>query len=270
DLSDAYATGIGDWDKVAITYGYQDFAAGTDEPAALNKILNDAFAKGQRYLTDQDARPPGSSSSLAHLWDVGNNAVDGLNHVMQVRATALRRFSERTIREGAPLATLEDVLVPLYMFHRYQVEAASKLVGGMDYTYSLRGDNQLPTQIVSASEQRRALAAVLATLKPEPLALPEALLRIIPPRPVDYQRGPKPFKTHTCPPFHPLAPAEAAAQPTLQFLFNPERAARLIEFHARDAQNPGLAEVLDAILTATWKSSRDASYSGEIARVVDN
>ena len=270
DLSDAYATGIGEWDKVAISYGYQDFPAGTDEPAALNKLINDAFAKGLRYLTDQDARPAGSSSSLAHLWDVGPNAVDALNHTMQVRAAALKRFGEKNIREGAPLATLEDVLVPLYMFHRYQVEAASKLVGGMDYTYALRGDNQLPTQIVSASEQRRALAAVLATLKPEALALPEALLRIIPPRPVDYERGREHFKIHTSPAFDALAPAESAAQHTLQFLFNPERAARLIEFHARDAQNPGLEEVLDVILAATWRAPRDASYSGEIARVVDN
>jgi uncharacterized protein DUF4953/uncharacterized protein DUF5117 len=270
DLSDAYATGIGEWDKVAITYGYQDFPSGTDEPAALNKLLNDAFSKGLRYLTDQDARPAGSSSSLAHLWDVGPNAVDALNHTMQVRAAALRRFSEKNIREGAPLATLEDVLVPLYMFHRYQVEAASKLVGGMDYTYALRGDNQLPTQIVSASEQRRALAAVLATLKPEALALPEALLRIIPPRPVDYERGREHFRIHTSPAFDALAPAESAAQHTLQFFFNPERAARLIEFHARDAQNPGFVEVLDAVITATWKAPRDASYSGEISRVVDN
>jgi hypothetical protein len=270
DLSDAYAVGIGDWDKVAIAYGYQDFPAGTDEPAALNKILSDAFSHGQRYLTDQDARPAGSASSLAHLWDVGPNAVDALNLTMQVRAAALRRFGERNIREAAPLATLEDVLVPLYMFHRYQVEAASKLVGGMDYTYALRGDNQLPTEIVSASEQRRALAAVLATLKPEALALPEALLRIIPPRPVEYERGREHFKIHTSPTFDALAPAESAAQHTLQFLFNPERAARLVEFHARNAQNPGLAEVLDSIVEATWHATRDASYSGEIARVVDN
>jgi hypothetical protein len=189
---------------------------------------------------------------------------------MKVRAAALRRFSEKNIREGAPLATIEDVLVPIYMLHRYQVEAASKFVGGMDYTFALRGDNQLPTQIVSASEQRRALAAVLATLKPDVLALPEALLRIIPPRPVDYDRGREDFKIRTSPAFDALAPAEAAAQHTLQFLFNPERAARLVEFHARDAQNPGLGEVIDAIIAATWKTPRDGSYSGEIARVVDN
>ncbi len=269
DVSDAYAAGIGEWDKVSITYGYQDFAPGVDEHAALDKSLHDAFARGLRFLTDQDARPAGSSSSLAHLWDSGTNAVDELNRLMQVRAAALKRFGENNIREGAPLATLEDVLVPLYMLHRYQVEAASKLVGGMDYTFALRGDGETPTHIVAPAEQRRALAAVLATLKPEALALPESLLKMIPPRPPEYERGREHFKIRTSPAFDALAPAEAAAQHTLQFLFNPERAARLVEFHARNAENPGLQEVLDAVFTATWKSSHGEGYNAQIANVID-
>lgn len=270
DLSDAYATGIGDWDKVSITWGYTDFAPGTDEHAALDKILSDAFGRGLRYLTDQDARPPGSSSSVAHLWDSGSNAVDELNRIMQVRAAALKRFGENNIREGAPLATLEDVLAPIYMYHRYQVEAASKLVGGMDYTFALRGDGEVPTQIVAPAEQRRALAAVLATLKPETLTLPESLLKIIPPRPPEYPRDREDFKIHTSPAFDALAPAESAAQHTLQFLFNPERAARLVEFHARNAENPGLEEVLDAVLNATWKAPHGKGYNGEIVNTVDD
>ena len=270
ELSDAYATGIGAWDKVSITYGYQDFPAGVDEHAALNKILSDAFGRGLRFLTDQDARPAGSSSSLAHLWDSGTKAVDELNRLMQVRAAALKRFGENNIREGAPLATLEDVLVPLYMLHRYQVEAASKVVGGMDYTFALRGDGETPTQIVAPAEQRRALNAVLATLKPDVLALPESLLKIIPPRPPEYERGREHFKIRTGPAFDALAPAEATAQHTLQFLFNPERAARLVEFHARNGENPGLQEVLDAILTATWKGPYGDGYAAQIANVVDD
>jgi hypothetical protein len=270
DLSDAYATGIGDWDKVSITWGYSDFAPGIDEHAALDKILIDAFGRGLRYLTDQDARPAGSSSSVAHLWDSGLNAVDELNRIMQVRAAALQRFGENNIREGAPLATIENVLVPIYMFHRYQVEAASKLVGGMDYTFALRGDGEVPTQIVAPAEQRRALAAVLATLKPEALALPESLLKIIPPRPPEYPRDREDFKIHTSPAFDALAPAESAAQHTLQFLFNPERAARLVEFHARNSDNPGLDEVIETVLTATWKSPHTIGYNGEIANVVDD
>jgi hypothetical protein len=270
DLSSAYATGIGAWDKVSIAWGYQDFAKQTDEHAALNKILSDAFSSGLRYLTDQDARPPGSSSSQAHLWDSGANPVDELNRIMQVRAAALKRFGENNIREGAPLATIEDPLVPIYLLHRYQVEAASKLIGGMDYTFALRGDGEAATQIVAAAEQRRALAAVLATVKPQALALPESLLKIIPPRPPDYERGREHFKIHTSPAFDALAPAEAAAEQSLQFLFDAQRTARLVEFHARNSENPALTEVFDAVLTGTWKAPHGDGYEQQIAIVVDN
>jgi hypothetical protein len=270
DVSNAYAAGIGEWDKVSITFGYREFPPGTDEYAELNKIISDALGRGLRFLTDQDARPPGSSSSLAHLWDSGSNAVDELNRLMQVRAAALRRFGENNIHPGAPLSTMEDALVPIYLLHRYQVEAASKSIGGMNYTFALRGDGQTPLQILAPAEQRSALTAVLATLQPEVLALPESLLNIIPPRVPDYERGREHFKIRTSPAFDALAPAEAAAEHTLEFLFNAERASRLVEFHARDPRNPGLEEVLDAVLSATWKSSREPGYFGEISRLVDS
>jgi hypothetical protein len=269
DASAAYATGIGAWDKVAITWGYKEYPAGTDERAAGQQLLLQAFAAGQRYLTDQDARPAGSSSSVAHLWDAGADPVDELGRVMAVRAAALGRFGDANIREGAPLATLEDALVPLYMLHRYQVEAVTKLIGGVDYTFALRGDGQVATRPVAPGEQRRALAAVLATLTPRALALPEPLASMIPPRPPAYPRGREHFKVRTGPAFDALAPAEAAAQHTLQFLFAPERAARLVEQHARNPDSPGLEEVLDAITAATWKGRRDAGLPGEIERVVD-
>jgi hypothetical protein len=254
DLSEAYARGVGEWDKVAIAYGYQDFPTGTNENEALDGILSQAFARGLMYLTDQDARPAGSSSSVAHLWDNGSNVLDGLANVMKVRAAALRRFSENNIREGAPMATLEDVLVPLYMGHRYQVEAVSKLIGGEDYTFSMRGKGDRNPQIIAPEEQRRALTAVLDTLKPEALALPESLLRLIPPRPPGYPRTREDFRIRTAPTFDALAPAEAVADHVCDFLLNQERAARLVEFHARDERYPGFAEVLDKIIASTWKA----------------
>lgn len=254
EISEAYARGIGDWDKVAIAYGYQDFPLGTNEKAALDKILSDAFSRGLMYLTDQDARPPGASTSVAHLWDNGATVIDGLANVMKVRSVALNRFGENNIREGAPMATLEDVLVPLYMYHRYQVEAVAKLIGGEDYTFSLRGQGDRNPQIISAEDQRRALTAVLETLKPESLALPESLLKIIPPRPSGYPRTRENFRIRTSPSFDALAPAEAFTNHVSDFLFNPERAARLVEFHARDPRYPGFDEVLDRTITATWKA----------------
>jgi uncharacterized protein DUF4953/uncharacterized protein DUF5117 len=269
DTSSAYATKIGAWDKVAITWGYREDPPGTDERAAGQRVLLDAFAAGQRFLTDQDARPAGSSSSVAHLWDANSNAIDELGRVMQIRAAALARFGEANIREGAPLATLEDALVPLYMLHRYQVEAAAKLIGGVDYSFALRGDGQVATRPVAVADQRRALTAVLATLTPQVLALPEPLASLIPPRPPSYPRGREHFKVRTSPVFDALAPAEAAAQHTLKFLFAPERAARLIEQHARTPASPGLEDVVDAIVTATWKARRAPGLAGEIGRVVD-
>jgi hypothetical protein len=269
DLSDAYAKGIGEWDKVTIAYGYQDFAPGTNEAQALDATLRDAFARGLMYMTDQDARPASSSSSVAHLWDNGRNAVDELANVMKVRAAALRRFGENNIREGAPLATIEEVLVPIYMYHRYQVEAAAKVVGGQDYTFSLKGKGDRTPQIVAPEEQRRALAAVLETLKPEALAVPESLLRVIPPRPSGYPRTREDFRTRTDPVFDALAPAEAVTDHVSGFLFNPERAARLVQFHARDARNPSLAEVIERVLGATWKAPAATGYSGEIQHTVN-
>ena len=269
DLSDAYAKGIGEWDKVSIAYGYQDFPAGTDEQSALDQILSGAFSRGLMYLTDQDARPASASSSVAHLWDNGKNVVDELGNVMKVRAAALRRFGENNIREGAPMATIEDVLVPIYMYHRYQVEAAAKVIGGQDYTFSLKGKGDKNPQIVAAEEQRRALAAVLDTIKPEALMLPESLLRLIPPRPAGYGRTREDFRIRTQPAFDALAPAEAIADHVSNFLFNSERAARLVQFHARDARNPGLVEVLDKIIGSTWKAPAAAGYAGEIQHTVD-
>jgi hypothetical protein len=269
DLSEAYATGIGEWDKVAIAYGYQDYPRDADEAQALDTTLKDAFARGLMYLTDQDARPASSSSSVAHLWDNGTNAIDELGNVMKVRAAALRRFGENNIREGAPLATIEEVLVPIYMYHRYQVEAAAKLIGGQDYTFSLKGKGDRAPQIVEAEEQRRALAAVLDTIKPEALSLPEPLLRLIPPRPTGYPRSRELFRTRTQPVFDALAPAEAITDHVSGFLLNPERAARLVQFHARDARNPSLNEVIDKILAATWKAPVATGYAGEIQHNVN-
>lgn len=269
DLSDAYTNAIGEWDKVAIAYGYSDFAPGTDESAALNKILTDAMKRGLIFLTDQDARPAGSAHPTNHLWDNGANAVDELERVLAVRAAALKRFGERNIKPGAPLAMIEEALVPLYMSHRYQAEAAVKVIGGMSYTYALRGDGQRPTEIVTPAEQRRALEAVLRTLSPEALALPEPLLRLIPPRPAGYGGGDRErFRGRTGVTFDAVAPAEAAAGFVVSFLLHPERAARLEEFRARDANYPGLGEVIESLFTATIQAPAKDNMEGAIQRAV--
>ncbi len=269
DLANAYAVGIGSWDKIAINYAYRQFKNKAEEKAGLNKILTDYLANGMLFLTDQDARPEGSAHPITHLWDNGKNAVDELNRVMEIRKIALQNFSEKKIPVGAPLATLEEVLVPLYLFHRYQVEAASKVVGGVSYTYAVRGDGQKAVEYVKGDEQRRALDALLATLKPEVLALPEKIIKLLPPRPYGYDENFREvFTDRTGLTFDPLAPPEAAANLTLRFLLHPERAARLIGNHSLDSSLPDFAEVLDKTLETTWKAAPQAGYAGEIQRVV--
>ena len=270
DLSDAYATGIGKWDIDAIKYGYEEYPKDTNVKEALNNIVEDRIRSGIPFLSDEAARPPGSASPIAHLWDNGSNAVDQLNRVMKVRAIALKNFGEDNIRVGEPLAHLEDVLVPIYMFNRYMVVAASKVLGGLNYTYAVRGDGQVPTSMVPPAEQRRALTALLNTIKPDVLALPQSLLKIIPPQPVGYRRTREDFVGKTGVTFDALAPARAAAQLTVSQILNSERAARLMEYHAENAEYPGFNEVIEKLVESTWKTDPQSGYLGEIQRSVDN
>jgi hypothetical protein len=270
DLSDAYAAGIGEWDKVAIAYGYQDFREGADEKAALNKILTDAMARGLIFLTDQDARPQGSAHPTTHLWDNGVNAVDELSRVMNVRRIALSRFGERNIKLGAPFATIEEVLVPVYLSHRYQLEAAVKVLGGVSYTYAHRGDGQKIREPVDPKEQRRALDVVLQTIQPEALQLDAKVLAMIPPRAYGYSRSRETFSSRTGVAFDPLTAAETAANMTIPLLLYPERAGRLVEMNTGDGRFPGFAEVTDKLIQATWRAGRKSGTQGEIQRVVEN
>jgi hypothetical protein len=258
DLSRAYAVGIGAWDEVAIDFGYRQYPAGTDESEALDRMLRTAAASGLEYITDEDARPPGGAHPRAHLWDNGTDAADELQRIVAIRAAALARFGENAIRAGTPMAQIEDTLVPLYLLHRYQTEAAIKSIGGLDYRYQLRGDGGPGPQIVAADRQRKALDAVLRTLAPEFLTLPEPLLRSMPPRPPGLERTRESLPVKTGPSFDPVAAAECAADLTLQLLFDRERAARLVEYHARAPDTPTLAGLIRATFSVIRGSDRDA------------
>ncbi|MFB9865224.1 zinc-dependent metalloprotease [Rufibacter immobilis] len=262
DLADAYAVGMGEWDKLAVAYGYQDFAKGTDETQALDQLLREGHRRGLQFISDRDARSPGGAHPQAHLWDNGANAADELRQVLAIREKALAQFGVNNIKPGTPMAMLEDVLVPVYNYHRYQVEATAKVVGGLNYTYASRGDGQLVTEKVPETEQQKALDALLATLQPEVLALPENIIALIPPRPAGWSPTRELFDKRTGLTFDPLAAAEASADFTLSFLFHPERAARLVELKARGSRL-GLEEVLDQILKQTWKAKTQNGLKGQ-------
>lgn len=257
DLSSAYDNKIGVWDKAAIIFGYQDFPSGTNEKEALNKILTTAARNGLQFISDQDARAAGGLHPQAHLWDNGRDAVEELGSLIKVRAKALSQFGEKNIRPGMPMAMLEDVLVPVYFYHRYQVEAVTKLVGGMYYSYATRGDGQVITRNLTREEQRRALMAVMDCIEPAFLELPAHIARLIPPRPAGYDFSRELFRKRTGLAFDVLSPAETAADLPLSFLFNAQRLSRMAQYEVTD-NGLGVAEMINLLVARTWKAPRQA------------
>ncbi|MEM0939314.1 MAG: zinc-dependent metalloprotease [Bacteroidota bacterium] len=268
DLSEAYDDKIGEWDKVTIRYGYSDFSTGEDQ-AELDNILNDAFANGLKYITDQDARPVSGLHAEAHLWDNGTSAAVELNRMMKIRRKVLDDFSEKAIRNNMPMSSIEEVLVPMYLFHRYQVDATSKLIGGMNYSYALRGGDEVVTEMLSSSEQMAALEALLNTVHPNQLKLSESLLDQIPPRAFGYPRSREIFQSKTGPAFDYLAAAETASSVPFSFIFNADRFNRLLSFKVRNADQPGVDQVLEKITSIVWMNPSSDKLDRTLQRVVE-
>lgn len=179
DLSDAYTNDIGEWDKIAVAYGYQDYPEGVDQDKASKEVLDKAFEKGIYYLTDRDAGL--NIHPLAHQWDNGKHPVDELERMMKIRKIALDKFSEKKIKIGKPMSTLEDILVPIYFYHRFQIHGSAAVLGGLYYNHALRGGPQYIQKQVPAKEQRRALSVLLTTIEPENLIIDERILKLLPP-----------------------------------------------------------------------------------------
>jgi hypothetical protein len=262
DLSDAYATGIGEWDKVAIKYGYSEFPKGTDEAAGLRRIVDEAWSQDLRYLTNQDI----DANPKADQWSNGVNQADELARIMTIRRAALGRLGETTIKQGQPMATIEEPLVPIFMYHRYSVEAAASMVAGVDYIYGMRGDGRTPVKPVPTADQRRALAALAATLKPSELTIPKRILDAIPPRPPGFGLHRELFPRTTGETFDPVGPATVAADVTIGFVLQLDRAARLVSQHAVDPSLPSLEEVIDRLTKATLDAPATNAYEGEVRR----
>lgn len=261
DLTKTYDAGIGEWDKIAITWGYKDFAAGTNEAATLNTLLTEASQKGYQYISDRDARAPGGLHPQAHLWDNGSNAVDELKAVMKVREKALQNMGENSIPLGTPMAFLEDVLVPIYLYHRYQLEAVTKIVGGMYYTYALRGDGQTITRPVSKQDQQEALKALMTAIEPENLLLPQKIINLLPPRPAGYNFNKELFAKRTGLAFDALSPAESLTDYVFSFLFHPERLNRLVQY-GQQSTAFGLDDLLNTVVNKTFKAPRQTGLKG--------
>ena len=267
DFSQAYAHGIGIWDKHAVRYAYAQFPSGDDEDEALDAIVKDGLEAGLLFLTDEDARPEGAAHPLANLWDNGFDPVAALAQTMEVRRIALFRFNEDVVARGRPLALLHEALVPVYLHHRYQLDAAVKVIGGVEYSYAVRGDGQHPAMRVDPSRQREGLKVILTALEPERLDLPEDVLARLLPRPFGYDTNREMFSGQTDPVFDPLGAAATAADMVVKGLLQPQRAMRVIDQHRRDPGQPGFEEVLDALVAKAFAPAGPPRLAA-IARVV--
>jgi hypothetical protein len=280
DLSDAYARGIGPYDRFAIRYGYTQFPAGSNEDAELDRMVRCAAGDpdcpaGERsdppmlFIKDSDARPVSAAHPLASVWDGGSDPVAMLAHEIQVRRLALSQFGLDNLPSGQPLSSLEELLLPLYLHHRYQLEAASKSIGGLYYTYAVKeAGGVVPGEIrriVPAAEQRAALSVVLSTLDAGFLEIPQRILDLIPPRANSTESGiAELFEKQTTPVFDPVAAAMVASDLTISALLDPNRDARLAQFHAESTENPSLDEVLSALSDIALR--REQGYRAAITR----
>jgi len=262
DLGDAYQGRIGDWDKVTINYGYRQFPPGTDEKGALTRILDEAWAQDLRYMTNQDT----DSNPKVDQWSNGVDQADELYRLMKVRRSALDRLGDHTIRAGAPMATIEEPLVPIFMYHRYAVESTASAIAGQDYIYGMRGDNRTPTRLLSVDDQRKALDALTATLRPAELTVPKQVLDRIPPRPPGWGMHRELFPRTTGDTFDPLSPATVASDVTIGFVLQLDRASRMVAQHAVNPALPGLEDVIDRLTAATFDAPTATAYEAAVRR----
>ena len=267
DLSEAYAVGMGAWDKFAITWLYADVAPGAAGRAQLSSMVDAALAGGLRFVSDDDARPIDSAHPLGAVWDNGADPVAELTHLMAVRRLALSRFGLASLPVGAPMADLRRRIVPIYLFHRYQIDATAKLVGGVDFTYGARGDGREASTPVAADRQRQAMDALLAVVSPSELDLGDGLLDLLTVSQATtiakqtsievFQEGPV---------FDLTSAADVVAGQVFADLFAPARLNRLVEARRRDPNQPGVEELLSKAFAAV--SPTATGRQAEIARRV--
>ncbi len=267
DLSHAYASGPGDFDVWAIRWGYGVWPA-AHEADSLRAIVADGLARGYLFLSDGDARPASAADPRTNLWDDGATAGAFLQDQVAVRRVALAKFGLGNLRPGEPVALLEERLAPLYFWHRFAVTAVAKTLGGLEYQYAVSGDGQTAVRPIAPAVQREALEALLGTLSPELLALPDTVVRLLPPHPAALEDRVEAFRSRTTPMFDELGAARTLAQHTVDNILQPERMARLVAMSARDRSALSVSEVIDRLMSATMTGiAGESTYHATLRRI---
>ena len=250
-LANAYDSGMGEWDNYVIAYGYQDFAETTDSAEALQAMVVEAREAGLKYKSDADARASRHGSSDGHMWDNGANPLAEYDHLLKVRDIALANMGLNTIASGNSLSSLENALVPVYLLHRYQLEAVAKQVGGVHYFYENKGDLDKPmgVKLVPSETQVEAMMRLIDASSAEVLKMPQRLLSLITPPIFAEAETREQFNGRLGRVFDPISAAESAAAFSLELLLHPERLNRLAYQHSRQTSIPGVDDLIRKIFS---------------------
>ncbi len=225
NIDNAYSKNIGDWDKISVKYAYTDIQE--NEDLELNLIIEEAVNKGLYFLSDSDSRPIGSANPLSHLWDNGELPYKELNKLLKVRDLALQNIDLENLVDGEPYDRIEDILVPIYMLHRYQIEATAKAIGGGDYLYFVKNRNNDKVKFVNSKLQIESLESLLNVLNPKNLTLPNNLIDILSPRSFRNPRTRENFESKTGVTFDYINASSSVVNHTFKFLMNSERINRI-------------------------------------------
>ena len=268
NIEKAYSTGIGEWDKASVAYSYSEFDELQDEKLELNKILENSFKNNLSFISDADSRPIGSSHPSAHLWDNGSDALTELRKIIQIRDIALRNISLDHLKKGEPYSNLQDIIVPIYLLHRYQSEAVVKLIGGVDYDYAVKGNIKYEINMVEKIKQREALINFIELLTPEKLKFPNKLKKLLFPKAFGSKVTRENFLTQTGVTFDFIGAANTLSDNLLKLLLNSERVSRLIQQTGFDVSQLSFEEVLENLFAISFKKRYSDNHYKQINEVV--
>lgn len=264
NIDNAYSKNIGDWDKVTVRYAYTDFQENENEEIKLNQIIDEAVNKGLYFLSDSDSRPVGSANPFSHLWDNGEFPYKELNKLLEVRDLALKNIDLENLIDGEPYDRIEDILVPIYMLHRYQIESTAKAIGGVDYLYFVKNLNNDKVKFVNSKLQKESLESLLNVLNPKNLVLPDNLIEILSPRSFRNPRTRENFESNTGVTFDYINASSSVINHTLTFLINPERINRIYQQNMFGENILKLEDYLSIISNSIFSNKKMSLYESSI------
>ena len=264
NIDNAYSKNIGDWDKVTVRYAYTDFQENENEDIKLNQIIEEAVNKGLYFLSDSDSRPVGSANPFSHLWDNGEFPYKELNKLLKVRDLALKNIDLENLIDGEPYDRIEDILVPIYMLHRYQIESTAKAIGGVDYLYFVKNLNNDKVKFVNSKLQKESLESLLNVLNPKNLVLPDNLIEILSPRSFRNPRTRENFESNTGVTFDYINASSSVINHTLTFLINPERINRIYQQNMFGENILKLEDYLSTISNSIFSNKKMSLYESSI------